>query len=86
MPDLYKSAQCERFFLSEAKKIGEYVVLKIVAEAPLKKRINALLVSEGSRITLLYVKNGKAVIYVGGVIIGLSRSVAQKIEVASYDN
>lgn len=77
---------CNRVLLSEAKTVGEYEICKITASGSLKKRINSLYIAAGRKITLLYAKNGKVIIGAGGVKIGISRSVAQKIEVSPYEN
>lgn len=77
---------CNRVLLSEAKTVGEYEICKIAASGSLKKRINSLYIEAGRKITLLYAKNGKVIIGAGGVKIGISRSVAQKIEVSPYEN
>lgn len=76
---------CKRVLLSEVKSIGEYEIQKITASGSLKKRISSLYIAAGRKITLLYAKNGKVIIGAGGVKIGMSRSVAQKIEVFPYE-
>ncbi len=67
--------------LDSLKKTGEYKVCSITAAVSLKNRINALCITEGKPINVLYVKNGKAIISGGGITVGVSRSVAQKINV-----
>lgn len=80
-----KFARDKRVLLSDVSAAGEYKICKITASGSLKKRMSSLYITEGRKITLLYAKNGKVIIGAGGVKIGVSRSVAQKIEVAAYE-
>lgn len=67
--------------LSDAP-IGRYIIKSVNASPKQKERLKSLLLFSGREIETLFVKGGKAVVSASGTVIGLSRSVCEKIEVA----
>lgn len=73
------------YSLGELKAAGKYKVFSMQADGLLKSRLNSLFIFEGKTLVVLYVKNGKAIISAGGVVIGLSRSVARRVNVCAVE-
>lgn len=73
------------YSLGELKATGKYKIFSVQADGSLKSRLNSLFISEGKTLVVLYAKNGKAIISAGGVVIGLSRSVARRINVCAVE-
>lgn len=76
---------CKVYSLGELKTAGKYNIFSVQACGLLKSRLNSLFISEGKTLFVLYVKNGKAIISSGGVVIGLSRSVARRVNVCAME-
>ena len=68
--------------LSEVTASGDYVIKEINLPSAQKTRLEKLLICAKRKICVLHINKGKAVVSASGTVVGLSRFVCDKIEVA----